>query len=83
MPKKVVFEFDENSKISIAELKALGFTFREIPLGDGRVVIIPVEPHPTVCGADGDYCPRFDPGGTYIIGEQRYCWDCHRPRSSH
>lgn len=78
MPKKVVFKFDENSKITIAELEALGFTFREVPLSDGRIVIIPVEPHLTkraadVCPADGGKHSWYPNKDNYLIYSCRKC----------
>lgn len=53
MAKKVVFQFDENSKVSLDELREQGYTFTEIALKDGRHIIFPTPPHLTQRALDG------------------------------
>lgn len=53
MAKKVVFQFDENSKVTLDELREQGYTFTEIALKDGRHIVFPSLPHLTPAATDG------------------------------
>ena len=39
--RRVVFVFDERSLVSIEELRSRGFEFDEVPLMQGRVLLVP------------------------------------------
>ena len=68
--KMFSFEFDDNSKITVDELKSQGYSITELKLKDGRILLLPHKSKQAVC------CPECFGTGEDLEDSSKDCCEC-------